>query len=237
MNDKFAIVVPTYFRGEDTFKILKRCLDSIFNQTYKNFKIFLIGDDFKELKLLNHFLDQYDKNKLEFINIPIAIERVKYYKDNKIALWSFGGTNARNFGINYALIQGHSWICALDHDDCWNDNHLQELETAIHFFNPDVVFTKSLWGGYVLPFIQFNEKYANVSPIPENTIHSSVCINFLKIALRYVDLFEITGKCSPGDANMWQRIKYLFDQGEIKSILINEITCNHMDEGFEKNKL
>jgi glycosyltransferase involved in cell wall biosynthesis len=215
--------------------VLKKCIDSVFNQTYNDFKIFLIGDDFVQLDLLDDFLQQYDKNKIEFINIPLAVEREKYFSKNKLALWSSGGVNARNFGINYALTKGYSWVCSLDHDDSWRINHLEELKNAIDKFNPDIVFTKSTcFDGRILPPVQSNSKYIELLPISENTIHSSVCINFLKIPLRYLDFFEITKSTFPADALMWRKIKDYSEEKKVISIFINELTCDHLFEGFEK---
>lgn len=234
MDHKFAVIVPTYFRGPDIFFVLKRCLDSIFSQSYKQFKIFIIGDDFLEIDLLKNFLNDYDNDKVEFINLPIAVERAKYLNKNKYSLWCAGGANARNFGINYALTKGYSWICAIDHDDTWREHHLEEIKKAIDMFNPDVVFTKAIWDQNLYPNLKSENKYFDLCPIPEQIIHSSVCINFLKVPLRYTDFFEATNKDFPSDAFMWRKMRDFYDEKKIKSVFINEITCNHLEEGYEK---
>lgn len=232
MKTNFAIILPTYYRGKDTFEILKRCLDSVFNQTYTNFKIFLVGDNFTEDESLEALLSTYDKDKIEFINLPLAVERIKY-KDNKWALWCAGGINARNYTINHALLQGYSWVCSIDHDDYWESNHLYELAKAIDKFSPDVVFTRANWKNETeLPKIPTKTKYTKLLPVPEGTVHSSICLNFTKLPFRYVDIFEVTNKFFPADAFLLMSIVRYAKQHEIKSIFINELTCQHPDEGF-----
>ena len=46
---KLGIVIATYQRKDGTTPFfLQKALDSIFSQTYQNFKIFLIGDKYED---------------------------------------------------------------------------------------------------------------------------------------------------------------------------------------------
>ena len=102
---KLGIVIATYQRKDgSTPKYLTRALDSVFNQTYKNFKIYLIGDRYEDNEEINNIVSKYDSSRLEFKNLSIAKERDFY--DNKNALWSYGGVNAINIGVGLCLSEG-----------------------------------------------------------------------------------------------------------------------------------
>jgi glycosyltransferase involved in cell wall biosynthesis len=113
---KIAIVIPTYYRKDgNTSKYLTRALDSVFNQTYQNFKIFLMGDKYEnEIEVLE-ILKKYDGKKIFFTNLLEAKERDNYLIPR--AIWLYGGVNATNIGIEMALNEGYEYICHLDHDD------------------------------------------------------------------------------------------------------------------------
>ena len=54
---KFGIVISTYYRKDNTTKFyLTRALNSIFNRTYQNFKIYLIGDRYENEKEINEIV-------------------------------------------------------------------------------------------------------------------------------------------------------------------------------------
>ena len=48
-----------------------------------------------------------------------------------MALWSYGGVNAMNYGVTKSLENGYEYICHLDHDDWWLPNHLFEINKCI----------------------------------------------------------------------------------------------------------
>jgi hypothetical protein len=151
-------------------------------------------------------------------------------------IWKYGGCFANNYGINKSIENGYEYICHLDHDDEWYPNHLSSLNNAI-------VKTKSLWlctkseyvFNMVLPSIHGNDELIDFYPIPEGLIHSSTCINFKKIPLRHRNIFEETGVSGlPGDADLWLRISNYLKENNLNGILINKITCKHIEEGYER---
>ena len=77
--DKISIIVPVY----NAQKYLKKCIDSIINQTYKNIEILLINDGSKDNSL--KICKEYEKKDSRIIVID---------KQNK------GVSNTRNVGIN-----------------------------------------------------------------------------------------------------------------------------------------
>jgi glycosyltransferase involved in cell wall biosynthesis len=232
---KLSIVLTTYYRKDgSTSKYLIRALDSVFNQTHRDFKIYLIGDRYENEDEINEIVSKYDSNKLFFKNLDVAKER-DFYTD-KWVIWSYGGVNAANTGINISLSEGNNYICHLDHDDYWEPNHLEIINKCIEEINSDWICTKSKYvNNRVLPTNNPNTLFSDFLPTPKGLIHSSVCMNFKTIPLKYRDLFSETGKIGlPADAELWDRCGKYIITNNLKSTLINEITCYHIEEGFER---
>lgn len=232
---KLGIVIPTYYRKDGTtYTYLKRALDSVFNQTHQDFKIYLIGDRYEKKDEINEIISAYDSKKLFFKNLEFAKERDSYKE--KLAIWSYGGVNATNIGIEICLAEGNNYICHLDHDDYWSPNHLEIINKCIEDTNSDWICTKSMYvSNRVLPLINSSDNYISFLPIPQGLIHSSVCMNFKSINLKYRDLYNETGKIGlPTDAELWERCRIYITNNKLKSTLINQITCYHIEEGFER---
>jgi glycosyltransferase involved in cell wall biosynthesis len=233
---KLSIVIPTYYRKDgSTSKYLIRALDSIFNQTHQDFKIYLIGDRYENVSEIESIILKYDKSKLSFINLEFAKERDSY--TNKWALWSYGGVNATNIGIDFSLSEGNDYICHLDHDDFWEINHLELINKCIEDTNSDWVCTKSNYvNNRILPSVNGETLYINYIPKHSSLVHSSVCMNFKTIPFKYRDLFNETGVIGlPSDADLWVRCEKFIIDNNLKSTLINYVTCNHIEEGFERS--
>jgi glycosyltransferase involved in cell wall biosynthesis len=236
-KNKLAIVISTYKRedGKSPF-YLNRALDSIKKQTYQNFKIFLIGDKYENPKEIEEIINNLNLNSLYFENLPFAKEREKYTGNQ---LWSYGGVNAINHGIRKSLNEGFELICHLDHDDWWENNHLELINECINLTNSDWICTKSTYTNpnNVLPKMFNNELHINFLPRFAGLIHSSVCMNFKKIPLLYRDIFDETGSVGlPSDADLWERCREFIIKNNLKSTLINKITCHHDEEGYERSK-
>ena len=114
------VIIPVY----NTPKIdLERCLDSIINQTYTNYKVYIIDDGSNDIT--KDYLDNYVKNKENFI--------VKHINNN-------GVSNARNIGID---ISNSKYITFVDADDTLEKNFFKEAYELIENNNLDIII-----GGY-----------------------------------------------------------------------------------------
>lgn len=115
-NNKVSIIIPTYNRSRLLFE---RALPSIFDQTYQNYEIIIIGDCCTD----NTFekLDKLKNNKIVSYNLP---SRKKNYPDKPFYHWLAGPVNALNKGLT--LVKG-DWIARIDDDDIWTKNHLEIL--------------------------------------------------------------------------------------------------------------
>lgn len=95
-----SVIIPFYNRVE----LVKNAIDSVLNQTHKNFEILLVNDGTKDVSAL----EQYLKNeKIRLIDIG----------ENK------GVSNARNVGIQNAK---GTFVAFLDSDDTFVENKLEE---------------------------------------------------------------------------------------------------------------
>jgi len=151
----FSIVIPTHNRAY----IIEKCLDSIFNQTYKNFELIVVDD---------HSSD----NTLELLS-KIKDSRLKIYKNNEKS----GAQAARNEGIKNA---SGDWICFNDSDDFWVNNKLQTNLNYLekYKFNKNIVFYNdcyihkeisnetTIWN---LPEINFSSSYKSLLTNPAPT--------------------------------------------------------------------
>lgn len=115
MEELISVIVPIY----NAEKYLKRCIESIINQTYKNMEIILINDGSKDnsKKICNEFLEKDCRIKL--IN-----------KENE------GVSAARNYGINVAI---GKYISFVDADDWLEKNFLLEMYNKLKEYNVDYV--------------------------------------------------------------------------------------------------
>jgi glycosyltransferase involved in cell wall biosynthesis len=231
---KIAILINTYMRSDgNTPKLLRRALDSVFAQTHKDFKIFVIGDHYENENEFIEICETYESEKIYYENLETS-ERDNY-AGNSLAIWSYGGCNAKNTSIEKALNEEYSYMCNLDHDDFWDPTHLEEICKAHESTGATFLCTKSTYiGGKILPRHEGGD-LIDFLPEPGNLVHSSTCINFKEIPLKYVDLFKETGNVSdPGDAYMWKIMSEYMSQKGLKGVLINKVTCYKEDEGYER---
>ena len=95
------IIIPNYNKGD----YLKECLDSVLNQTYKNWRVYLIDDCSNDTS--QEILKKY--NSEDKINI-ILLDK------------NYGPSYCRNLGIESSK---SDYISFLDSDDFWPQNKLE----------------------------------------------------------------------------------------------------------------
>ena len=146
----FSIVIPTYNHAH----FMKRCLDSLINQTYQNWEAIVV----------NNFSEDN------------TIEIVEGYNDPRIRLINNanGGIIAvsRNKGISEAK---GDWICFLDSDDWWYPN---KLEFSLPYLNDyDLIFHD------LVIHEQFNKPFGVIKGrVLKNNIANDLVINCNGIA-------------------------------------------------------
>lgn len=107
---KFSIIIPTY-NSDPNYLI--QCLDSVINQTYKNWEL-CISDDASNNKKTLSVLKKYSDNS-----------KIKIILNNKNQNISINSNKA------VSLATGE-YLCLLDHDDFLWTNALSEVSNAIY---------------------------------------------------------------------------------------------------------
>lgn len=113
--EKISIIVPIY-NGE---KYIKRCLDSLINQSYKNIEIVLINDGSNDNSL--KIMKEYSEADKRIVVI-----------DKK----NTGVSDTRNLGIKRA---SGEYICFCDCDDMYDINYIDIMYKTIKKHNVDIL--------------------------------------------------------------------------------------------------
>lgn len=114
-NIKFSIIVPVY----NVKDYLKKCLDSILNQTYQNFELIIVDDGSNDGSEL--LCDKYKK-----IDARINV----FHKKNG------GLSDARNYGVKH--ITG-DYLLFIDSDDYIENKLLEKLHKCILLAKVDII--------------------------------------------------------------------------------------------------
>jgi glycosyltransferase involved in cell wall biosynthesis len=110
----FSIVIPTYNRAD----VLKRCLNSLVNQTFNKFEVIICDDGSNDHT--SNVIKEFENKLL-----------IKYIWNSN---WG-GPARPRNIGI---LNSSGKWICFLDSDDWWYPNKLEI--TSKYISDYDVIY-------------------------------------------------------------------------------------------------
>lgn len=249
---KFGIVVATYklssdnpvnssrSKYTDSVSLLSDCINSIKNQTYKNWHLYIIGDAYEgddEVKeLLNSLLNTnqytyYNLSKPGERNSDISSEELRYV----------GGVKAANKGISLCISDGIAYIARIDHDDKWKPNHLEILAKAYTQYDDlAFVFTKArkkINSGnsnkkyLVFPENKYDLKIDNKGYVSGETAHASVSWN-----TKLVGNFKYRGvndqknkdpkneKTMPADVDMFRRMMSFIKENGYHYIYIPKLT-------------
>ena len=169
---KLGILIPTFRKLDgSTYNHLAFALESIKQQTHKEYKVFLMGDDYTDNDELMKLSNIIDKDKIYVKNLSVAIERLKY---SGLDLWRTGGVNASNIGLKIALQEGYNYICHLDHDDSYFKNHLALISECIEKTKTNFIATRC--GKY--PPVVSKEFYIKYRPQNSRLFKVSTCVNY-----------------------------------------------------------
>ena len=107
MTPKISVIIPVY----TTENYLRRCIDSVLSQTYKDFELLLIDDGSKDSS--GAICDEYAAQD--------ARVRV-FHKENG------GASSARNVGLDNARGE---WVTFVDSDDYIEENFLNSFDGSL----------------------------------------------------------------------------------------------------------
>ncbi len=106
---KFSIIIPVY----NVEKYLKMCLDSVFNQTYKDYEVIVVNDG------------STDKSMDIVKDYNVKVNNIKHVSVSE----------ARNIGVKKATGE---YLIFLDSDDYWEKDLLKKINKSLDN-NPDLV--------------------------------------------------------------------------------------------------
>lgn len=130
MNEKISVVIPIY----KVEKYLKKCIDSIINQTYSNLEIILVDDGSPDK--CPQICDEYSQKD----------SRIKViHKKNG------GLSDARNYGIK---VSTGRWITFIDSDDYVSNDYIEYLYKLLKENKSDI--------SIVLPYEFSNYEKINI---------------------------------------------------------------------------
>jgi hypothetical protein len=134
---KFGVCITTYKIDSggrqnymSTEKVLKESLQSIKDQSWNNWKIYLVGDayphdEWPEIEKMA--ISIVGKDNIWMDNLKTPGERDKY--DGSIPHLT-GGNTAANVAIKQMKKDGIKFFARMDHDDAWKADHLKTHASA-----------------------------------------------------------------------------------------------------------
>jgi hypothetical protein len=123
-----TVRVATFNLGEI---LVERALASLLRQTYANWECIVVGDALADDTAER--IRALGDDRIRFTNLEV---RGPYPEDDR-ARWFVAGTGPMNAGAEAAA---GAWIAALDHDDEWDDDHLEVLLREAQRTRAEVVY-------------------------------------------------------------------------------------------------
>ncbi len=220
---QISIITPVY----NTEKYIKKCLNSIKNQTFSDFEVVLIDDGSTDQSPA--ILDSYANEDKRFKII---------HKKNE------GVTKARMDGVSRAKGDYIVWV---DSDDWIEENHLEQLYDAIKKDNADVCvcnFVKENKKG-----IEKNDEVIDDLSNPiSSLIEKETCRGCLVTKISKRSLFENNDLFPPSDIHCWEDVVisanlyyhskktihipiYTYHVNDLNETSITR-NCNNLDKNF-----
>ena len=246
---KFGIVMATYNRKNGkTLSYLKKSINSIMAQTYKNYSIIIVIDKEDDIfvsnvmKVVNELKEMYQNNNHVKIISNDKTER-DHIIDVNISLWICAGANSINSGLHYLRNNGYKYYAHLDDDDSWKEDHLYECYKIYKQYK-SCIFTCSktkyindkflpiMLEKYYSNFISCN----NYVQFAEDTSHSSLTfrIDILKEFYYNTIFLEnnyfLKNIYFPSDLLMCLNITDFCIKNNYTCIYIPKYTCDHIEE-------
>lgn len=236
-NIKVCVITQSYYRKDGTSKsCLKQMFDMLEKQTYKNFKVFITGDNYQPE---NEFLEVCNEYKGE-----IYIHNNNYScRDLNLGIiqnyWCYGGIHAAYHSYIKAKEEGYDIALMLDDDDYWYDSYINTVvDNTIKYPETAFMITKSEYVGpgeqAHLPGTSINSiYYNNYIPTGCDSVRSAsahninligdIVLNFWKGLIDEVAKMNLEDKkwdLSPGDMQLLNLIGAKVKSGEYKSLYI-----------------
>jgi glycosyltransferase involved in cell wall biosynthesis len=191
---RISVVIPTYNRATE----LDRCLDSLVQQTYKNFEVLVCDDGSTDLS--KNVVDGY-KDRLDLTYI---------YCDN------FGGpARPRNLGVNAAK---SPYIAFLDSDDWWSPEKLSICASRLVKDDVDLLYHDMLISSSSIKRYRYMKAFEPRKGMFNALLTTGVSIPNSSVIVRRHLLLEVGGisedriLISVEDYDTWVKVAQLTDR-------------------------
>jgi hypothetical protein len=218
---KIAVIIATYCRKQGTSKKhLETMFNYLENQTYKDFKVFIVGDNYSNNVEFDALCKSY-KGDIYYYNSPVDY-RTNTFKHNRNK-WTCGGSFSRRIAIKKAIEEDFDYYFHIDDDDVWKLNHIETYVANLKKF-PETAFMicKSKFNKGILPRSHKSitkNGYNNYMVKSCDSVHASWCINLHILGKLLMELYD-------------ERISTI---DKIKRNLIKETAIYPMDANILKN--
>lgn len=175
MDVKISVVLPVY----NVANYLRKCLDSLVNQTFEDFEVICVNDGSTDLSL--GILEGYALTDSRFKIIS---------QENK------GLSGARNTGIQH--VRGE-YVLFVDSDDWIEENALEELYNHVEGFDSDITMFK---------FRYFNEDTKEISE-SQNSKLEIIPDSLITSNFNYNNVLDILFKISHSPFNKLYKTSFL----------------------------
>ena len=195
-DDLISIIIPVY----NAEKFLDETINTVLNQTYKNFELILVNDGSKDKSV--DVIKKHNDKRIKLID----------NKNNK------GAALSRNDGIRKA--KGR-YICFLDADDLWNKEKLEkqisfmkEKECAFSFTGYEFANENGIPNGKKV----FIQKKLNYKSALKNTTISTITV-MIDTKKMDKDLIYMNNVKSEDTATWWNILKNGYEAFGLNEIL------------------
>ena len=223
-------------------------LASIKKQTHAKW-LLILGLDGQHSSEQTRVLESFqaagiDSSKYFMVHMrPDHRENVVY---NSSDVWSFAGINVYNLLLRFAYSTSAKYIAHLDDDDLWLPDHLMNHLNG-YTMHPNATFafsSASELSGPAFPNDISKSVYLR-PPKPCGLVHSSVSWS-VRLNVYYRHKWEqlrstrgsreCCGPCKsfasvlPADADLWERVNYLVEIGNMSSIYIATVDVSYTNQ-------
>lgn len=193
----FKIIISNY----NNMAYVKKCLDSILNQTFQDFKIIVVDDistDFSD-KLCELYSRRYS-------------DKIIYHQ---LTTKGYAGA-CRNWGIDYNLKSQYTWF--IDSDDwLYDENVLENIyDNIIEYDYPDIVRCS-----YINYYSEKNQKL-DILTTDKNKLHTSGCAPWKNVFKSEFNVKFLENRAKNNDVIWFYR---LFDKINFDKISVVKSAC------------
>lgn len=214
MHPKVTIIVPIY----NAEKWLSQCIESILNQTFKNFELLLINDGSSDTsgKMCNEYLQKDARIRV-------------YHTENK------GASSARNLGIENARGE---WIAFVDADDFVKKEYLDVFKYPIQ---PDIHFFSFGWlheiedGTFKKIMTYPTQRMQSYSWIRHKYMPRTPCGYFIKASLVSKYKLRFNTDLTMGEDQEFLIKCFACSDGDVLPLAINTYHYRYNKTGVSKN--